>query len=146
MPLSEISMHIYDIKKFPDRSWTGYYLRTHTRPGKYGTYRVHEFLAEGSGERIRMYGFTSMDLKMDLVSAGTFCNVRYTGMSHVKTKYGPADVHQVIVLQDPERRIEAAQFAVSDDECVVPLPSDALSSKERPNSPDNKVEEGDVSF
>lgn len=111
----EVTLAGIDIKDYKDKPMVAYYLGKIIKEGKYGEETHHTF-EKKDGSRIKVYGFTMLNLKLAEIPIGCLTKVTYTGTSNVKTKYGTKEVHQVNVMFNDEDRLKVApKPTISDD-------------------------------
>jgi len=107
--MREVTLSAINLKEFPNKPMTAYYIGTRTIDTNFGESAVHDFQKE-DGKRISVYGFTSLNNKLNLVQPGLLCQITYTGTEKIKTKYGIKDVHQCTVFVDDKKKIELSKM------------------------------------
>ncbi len=91
-----------DIKKEGEGVIEGAYVGVKKIITQIGEQFIYRFKAE-NGEIVGVYGFTSLNAKMDSVAKGSYCRVTYEGMKEIETKFGLKPVHQCKVEIDDEK-------------------------------------------
>lgn len=122
MAFQEVKLSAIDIKKYPNKPFTGYYLSSKEIETKFGDAMVHDFQKKDNGERVSIYGFTSFNSKIDVVRPGVLVKLTYQGTENVKTKYGMKDVHQCELLQDDSDIIDNTRIPVASSKVSEPVP------------------------
>lgn len=105
MAFREINTGAVDIKKHPGEPYIGTFIGSNERDGKFGKEIIWNFLDE-SGIPLSIYGFTMLNKRMGMVSAGAKVRITYTGLQKMDTKYGKnKDVHTCKVEIDADAEI-----------------------------------------
>lgn len=112
--MREVTLAATNIKEYPNKPMTGYFLGTRTVDTQFGDSQIHDFQLE-NGKRVSIYGFTSLNGKLALIEPGLLCEITYTGTENVKTKYGKKDVHQCKVLVDDNKKIALTRLPKFDN-------------------------------
>jgi len=119
MAFKPVNTQATDIKKTPNKHYTGEYKGSTEITTKIGKQLIYAFVDE-SGAPFSIYGFTNLNRTMEHIEVGTVCRITYQGTVNVMTKFGLKDVHQVLVEIDDDNEPQGKSL-VKDEE-NEPLP------------------------
>ena len=101
MSKREILLNAINITKEKDKTLSGYYLGNHEIPSVMnatGKQTVHDFESK-EGESFSIYGFASLNMKMNQVKQGEMVEITYIGTVKRDTKFKKQqDVHEVKIV------------------------------------------------
>jgi hypothetical protein len=102
----EVKLQGINLTKHPNKPFIGFYLGSTEHNGNYGNEIHHNFQKQKDNELATIYGFTSLNAKLEKVEKGSLVRLTYLGTEAVKTKkFGTKEVHQVKVEVDSSQSI-----------------------------------------